>query len=110
MKVNSVVIKLEGNFDINRLSVLNFKRNGLGCWIFDGKMHRYIFESTGLNSIKITIREKPHPKASFGLLHQITFRQIRDWVGKCVDTIETGSYLPAITKKRNDEKTNTREE
>jgi hypothetical protein len=86
MKVDSIVIKLSGKHRLAKLADLGFQHIE-DKWLFVGRMHRYTFEVSTDGIIRVMITANPH-WISHGLVPRITFRQVNDWIGKCVDTIE----------------------
>ena len=91
MDVKSIVIELQGPYDIDRLQRLGFRMDDMARWIFDGKLHRYMIQSTASRQLRITISPRPpdwRTDHASGTPREITFPQIRDWIGKCVDVLE----------------------
>ena len=89
MLVKSIIIQLEGDYDIGRLVSLGFVKDD-NSWTFYGKLHNYIFTPTAKRLLTITIGQRApdwRTDYEFGLPHEITFPQVKDWVGKCVDVL-----------------------
>jgi len=88
--VKSIIIQLEGDYDAGRLATLGFVKHG-NSWEFDGKLHTYVFTPTAKRLLTVTIGQRiPDWRTDyeFGLPHAITFPQVENWVGRCVNTIE----------------------
>lgn len=93
MIVDSVIIRLSGKpgtFHLNKLKDLGYRRTlkgGFGReWYFDGKQHRYLFRSHGAKEVEIVITKAS--ASGIDLIPEITFSQIKDWIGKSVNHIE----------------------
>lgn len=89
MNVNSIIIRLTGKYNITKLASLGFHKINSG-WLFDGKLHRYIFTPRN-ESVVITITPRPpdwRTEPTSGTPHEITFRNFPDWLMKYVDTIQ----------------------
>jgi hypothetical protein len=97
MNIISIAINLEGKYSLANLASLGFKQFADTRWRFNGKVHRYIFDPIDNDAVRVIIAEKPG--SNHGLPHQITFGQIKDWVGKCVDTIEIGPIKRSSRKQ-----------
>ena len=96
MLVKSVIIQLEGGYTIERLAGLGFTQNG-NSWEFDGKLHTYIFTPTAKRLLTITIGPRAldwRTDHAWGTPHEITFPQVKDWVGKCVGVLEGKDAKP----------------
>jgi len=85
MKVDLIAIKLSGKFKIENLKELGYQQKG-NIWWFDGFQHRYIFKVISEKEIEVTIKKKP--SSLIELMHDITFEQLKDWVGRSVNTID----------------------
>jgi len=89
MNLVSIDIDLEGKYIIEKLSKLGFhhepKHNN---WVFDGKLHRYIFQPIREGYLRIMIIKRPDASVR-PIPHKITFGNFHDWLMKCVDTIQS---------------------
>lgn len=85
MITNSVFMSLSGKFKLERLTSLGFRAES-SFYYFTGVAHIYTFTPIDSSCIHISIR--PKPSREHTCVHRVTSEQIKDWVGKCVDTIE----------------------
>lgn len=86
INVKSVTIYLSGRVNLKNLESLGYKplRH---AWIFTGKMHTYEFKEEYPGMTKVTILGRKDGKETTKLIPEITFSQVKDWIGKSVEVI-----------------------